>query len=315
MRFFRRLLYFALFVFLLLNVVAAFHAYQFTHFYDDESLRRLKPEDLSTLEKAQMVFTGTRFPKSKIKSQPDQPFERVLLKTEEGLNLEGWYVKAKPGKGTVILHHGHGSSKSAVLPEAAYFHQLGYHTFSLDFRAHGNSEGNACTIGYKETEETKLAYDYIRSRGEKNIILWGVSMGAATILKAVPEHQLQPSRIILECPFGTLQDAVKGRVKMMHLPPSPIAEMLTFWGGVEQQFWAFDYEPAEDAKRIDCPVLLNWGLHDARVSRQETDLIYTNLPTTRKQLVVFENSGHQSYCRNEETQWKKAVKSFLSEAP
>jgi pimeloyl-ACP methyl ester carboxylesterase len=254
MRFFKRLLLFVLFLFLLLNVMAAFHAYRFTHFYDDASLSKINPEDLSSLEKTQMIFFGVRFPKSRLKSQPDLPYEKVLLNTREGLNLEGWYVKAQPARGTVILYHGHGSSKSGILAEAEYFHVLGYHTLSVDFRAHGGSDGNICTIGYKETEDARPAYEYIVAKGEKNILLWGVSMGAATILKAVPQYQLKPAAIILECPFGTMLDAVKGRVRMMHLPATPIAEMLTFWGGVGQQYWAFGYQPIEEKTRDRSPV-------------------------------------------------------------
>ena len=40
----------------------------------------------------------------------------------------------------------------------------------VDFRAHGNSDGNTCTIGYDESEDVKLAYDYISNKGEKNIV-------------------------------------------------------------------------------------------------------------------------------------------------
>jgi uncharacterized protein len=311
MRFFKRLFTFLLLIFLFLNVMAAFHAYRFTHFYDDPGLRRVKPEDLSAGEKAQVAFFGIKYPKSVLKNRPSLSYQTVDLKTRDGLQLEGWYVKAKPAKGTVILFHGHASSKSGIIPEADYFHQLGYHTFSIDFRAHGGSDGNTCTIGYEETEDAKLAYDYVKAKGEQNIILWGVSMGAATILKAVPEYQLKPNQIILECPFGSLLDAVKGRVRMMHLPPSPVSEMLTFWGGMEQQFWTFGYEPAEEAKSIDCPVLLHWGAHDPRVTRQETTRIFQNLHSPRKLLVVFKEAGHESFCRKEQEKWQRSIQSFL----
>jgi alpha-beta hydrolase superfamily lysophospholipase len=260
-----------------------------------------------------LAFFGIKLPKSKLKSHPVFSYNTVRLKTADGLMLEGWYVKAKPAQGTVILYHGHGSSKSGILAEANYFHQLGYHTFSVDFPAHGGSEGNTCNIGYTETEVAKLAYDYVLAKGEKNIVLWGISMGAATILKAVPEYELKPNKIILECPFGTLLDAVKGRIRMMHLPPTPLAEMLTFWGGVEQGYWAFDYRPAEEGRHINYPVLLHWGAHDARVTRRETDLIFQNIPSVHKQLVVFEKSGHQSFCHNEGEKWQISIKRFLAE--
>ncbi|MES2730534.1 MAG: hypothetical protein V4714_02255 [Bacteroidota bacterium] len=78
MRLLKRLGGFVLVLFLLLNVMAAFHAYRFTHFYDDESLRRVKPEDLSAVEKAQIVFFGVRLPKSRLKDHPLLPYDTVL---------------------------------------------------------------------------------------------------------------------------------------------------------------------------------------------------------------------------------------------
>ena len=83
----------------------------------------------------------------------------------------------------------------------------------MDFRAHGNSGGNTCTIGYRETEDVKLAYNFIEDKGEKNIVLWGISMGAATVARAIDEDHLQPSKVILEMPFATMENAVEGQLK------------------------------------------------------------------------------------------------------
>ena len=73
------------------------------------------------------------------------------------------------------MFHGHGSSKSKLLDEAAFMKKSGYNVFLIDLRAHGGSDGNTCTIGYREAEDVKLAYDFVRSQGEKNIVLWGIS--------------------------------------------------------------------------------------------------------------------------------------------
>ena len=194
--------------------------------------------------------------------------------------------------------------------EAAVFRKLGYNTFLLDFRAHGDSEGNTCTIGYEEAEDVQLAYDYLKKQGEKNIVLYGVSLGAATITKAMNDYELHPSKVILEMPFGSLYDAVKGRLKMMHLPAQPLAPMLTFWGGSMHGFWAFNLEPSVYAKKIKCPVLLQWGRQDPRVSQQETELIYNNMNSNKK-MVVYENSGHESFCKKETAKWTNEITAFL----
>jgi alpha/beta superfamily hydrolase len=60
-----------------------------------------------------------------------------------------------------------------VLDESAGFRQLGYNTLLVDFRAHGNSGGNTCTVGYYESEDVKLAYDYIKNIPAKIILCCG----------------------------------------------------------------------------------------------------------------------------------------------
>jgi alpha-beta hydrolase superfamily lysophospholipase len=127
---------------------------------------------------------------------------------------------------------------------------LGYNTFQLDFRAHGGSEGNTCTIGYDETEDISLAYNFIKNQNENNIVLWGISMGASTILKALKDYTLAPNKLILEMPFGSISKAVEGRIKMMGLPKQPLATLLTFWGGIEHGFWAFNMRPSDYAKKL-----------------------------------------------------------------
>ncbi|MGV3560397.1 alpha/beta hydrolase [Larkinella arboricola] len=303
-------------LFALLNVILAFHAARFTYFYDNpEKTPSKKPESYSTSEKLNAALFGLKLKKSVVTDYPKIPYETLRLTNELGQKLEGWYIPVEQAKGTVILCHGHASNKSRVLCEMDYFHELGYNTLSFDFRAHGNSQGNICTIGFRETNDLKAAYDFVTRGGEKNIILWGVSMGAATILKAVPEHSLKPSRVILECPFASLYDAVQGRLRSMNIPAHPASELLLLWGGLERSMSTYQYRPSEYAKGLTMPVLLNWGGNDPRVLRHETDAIFQNLGTQQKQLVIFEHSAHQSYCTNEPEKWRATISRFLQASP
>ncbi len=111
-------------------------------------------------------------------------------------------------------------------------------------------------------------------------------------------------------PFGSIADAVVGRIKMMNLPAQPLSTLLTFWGGTIHGFWAFGMKPTEYAKKVKCPVLLQWGKNDPRVSQKETDAIYNNI-TSQKKLVIYENSGHQNLAENEPEKWKENVTAFL----
>jgi hypothetical protein len=299
-------------LFVLVNIITAFHAYKFTHFYDAGEVTIKSPADKTGWDITKDILFGINAVKQK-STEPDTAFEKVIIKTSDGIKLEGWYIKTNGiAKGTVVMFHGHGSKKSSVLNESAAFRKLGYNTFLLDFRAHGNSGGNTTTIGYFESEDVKLGYDFIKEKGEKNIILWGISMGAAAITKAMNDYPLQPSKIILEMPFASILQAAEGRIKMMGLPGEPLARFIAFWGGVEHGFWAFNMKPSEFAKKITVPTLLQWGKMDPRVQQQETDAVYKNL-AGKKQLLVYETAGHESLCDKEHDKWVSAVGSFLNQ--
>ncbi len=308
-RIWRSLLKILIGFFVLLNIVVICHAYKFTHYYDANEVVVKHQKDKTSWDKTKELLFGFTAVKQK-NIAPDSIFKPVYLTTNDSLKLEAWIMQVPNAKGTVAMFHGHGGKKSGVLKEAYSFQQMGYNTLLLDFRAHGNSEGNTCTIGYDEAEDVKLAFDYLEQQGEKNIVLWGISLGAATITKAINDYNIAPQKIILEMPFGSLPDAVAGRVKIMGLPPQPIASMLTFWGGIINGFWAYNLKPITYAKNIKCPVLLQRGTNDPRVTFAETKEIFDNI-TAQKKWVEYSESAHESLCAKENNKWVTEVSAFL----
>lgn len=310
-RIFKLLFRTLLVLFILLNIVTAFHGYKFTHFYNASEVT-VKPEAEKTgWDKLSDALFGITAIKKPNKSVPDTNFQTIQIKNRSGIPLESWYIAVPGSKGTVCLFHGHGGNKAGVIAEAREFNRMGYNTILTDFRAHGASGGNICTIGYNESEDVKAVYDHIKAGGEKNILLWGISMGAVSVAKAVADYGIEPSRIILEMPFGTLLEAAEGRIRMMKLPAEPLASMVIFWGGIEQGFWAFNMKPTGYMSKIKCPVLLQWGRNDPRVTESETNALFAGI-TTPKKLVIYEQSGHQSLCSNENKKWTAEVSSFLA---
>lgn len=301
-----------LLLFILINIITAFHAYKFTHFYDIGQVPAVQKENKTGWNITKEILFGINAVKQQNKIA-DSSAEKVIISTKDNIKLQGWYIKTKATAiGTVILFHGHGAKKSAVATEAEAFRQLGYHTFLLDFRAHGSSGGNTCTIGFEEGEDVKLAYQFVKNKGESNIVLWGISMGAAAITKAMNDYALKPSKVILEMPFASIAQAADGRIKMMGLPGQPLGTFITFWGGALHGFWAFDMKPAEYAKKITVPTLLQWGKLDPRVQEAETNAIYANL-SGKKQLAIYETAGHQSLCSLEHDKWMTNVSEFLKQ--
>jgi alpha-beta hydrolase superfamily lysophospholipase len=266
-------------MFVLINIVAFFHAYKFTHFTEHKLIKTKSPEKLSSFDKFNTLVFGVNNPRPENDKKPNLIYDTINL--ESNKKIECWQIKKSTKTdsilGTVIIFHGYGGDKSSMLDKSEEFFTLDYNTLLVDFMGSGGSKGNQTTLGYKEAEEVKSAYDYIVKNGEKNIYLYGTSMGAVAILKSINDYNIKPSGIIIECPFGSMYQTVCARFKNMKMPAFPMASLLVFWGGIENGFWAFGHNPTEYAKNVHCPTLLLYGEQDKNVSRQEIDEIYKNL--------------------------------------
>ena len=199
-----------------------------------------------------------------------------------------------------------------MLDQAYEFMYLGFNVMLMELRAHGNSGTNTTTLGVRESEEVKLAFDFMTKKGERNIILYGFSLGAVVITKSIFDYNISPSRIILDAPFGNLKSLLEGRARVLGFPGEPFGLLVTFWSGVERGFNGFRHNTCEYVKKIECPVLLQYGASDKLVTQQETDCIYKNISSPDKRLVVYKNVGHDPFLNKDPDKWRTEVRDFLS---
>jgi alpha-beta hydrolase superfamily lysophospholipase len=312
----RWILWVLLVQFILFNISAALYAYKFTHVYDDPSLRTsLSPGNLFT--KTWRLFSGPRQIKSVITSTPAFPYDTIKLKNGKSIPIDTWYAKPdSTAKGTVILFHGIMSNKSLLIAEASEFRYMGYNVMLVDLRAHGNSGGTTTTIGIRETEEVKLAYDYVLQKGEKNIFLFGSSMGAVVVARTIANYNLQLSGVFLEMPFASLQNHLEARLRAMGFAKfieKPFAFFVTFWMGAERGMATFKHLTSDYVSTIKCPVLMQWGALDNIALKNETDEVYNAIATTNKKLVIYDHAGHESLLQNDPVTWRSKVEKFLSD--
>ena len=293
--------------FVLVNVSAFFHARQFTRFSETETGRSQK-WDLSFTEKAKLLAFGFKNPRPEIGHEPSQAFEKVAIQGNE--MLEGWLFRHPEPKGTVLLFHGYLGTKSSLVSSAEAFFSKGYSALMIDFSGHGGSEGGRTTIGFHEAEDVQAVYEYVRKTESGPVYLFGISMGAAAIMRAVEHYELEPDGLILECPFGKMYDAVAIRFKQAGVPAFPAAHLLMFWGGAQNGFWAFGHNPEKYARQIKIPSLLIYGEKDPRITLEETQAIFNNLQGP-KELLVCPNSWHGGYLYRDGDLWHAAVDRLL----
>jgi alpha-beta hydrolase superfamily lysophospholipase len=294
-------------LFVLMNVVAIFHAYKFTHFSSDQKKTR-SPKHLTAGQKIQTLLFGVSNPRPKNDRTPERDFEVVKLKSNR--EIECWSIPVEHSKGTIILFHGYSSEKSSLLEQSSVFNDIGYSTLLVDFMGSGGSEGNQTTVGFLEAKQVKTSYQYIKEKGIDTVYLYGSSMGAVAIMKSISDHNVKPKGIILECPFGTMSKTVSARFNNMNVPSFPMSGLLVFWGGTINGFWGFGHNPIEYAKEIKCPTLLMYGAKDDKVSRSEINDIFKSL-RGKKELKVYPKAGHESYLKEYGDEWKMDVNQFL----
>ncbi len=116
----------------------------------------------------------------------DLPFETVEFPGRDRLRLSGWYVPGSK-RSAVVLVHGFGSRAIHMIYHATAVAIHGHGVLLFDLRAHGNSEGDTCTKGWREPQDLLGAVDYMQSRGDVDpdkIAVLGLSLGANTALQA-----------------------------------------------------------------------------------------------------------------------------------
>jgi len=307
----RLLLWIFIIQFVLLNISAFLHAGKLTRFYPTSAANATVPTK-NIFAKTLRLFTGPKYAKPADKLQRDYKFQAISFKTNNGKNIEAWYAKTDSvPKGTVVLFHGLANSKSSLIRESNEFSYLGYNVMLVDFRGHGNSDGYTTTIGWYESEEVKLAYDWLQKKGESKIFLWGFSMGATAIIKSIHDYDLKPAGVILEMPFGSLHRHMKGRAPTLGFPKEPFGVLVTFWAGVRRGFNGFNYNTNRFAEKLNCPVLYQWADKDIYVTKKEAENIFNSIASTKKKMITYKNAVHGSLVIQDITQWRMEVEGFL----
>ncbi len=301
-------------LFVLLNLLAARHAYLMLHFKDGGD-RTAAPESLSLFARFRTLVCGVTILRPTNRTTPadaGMTFRTVQYPARDGLMLEAWHIEQQEAKGLVLLFHGYGSCKGALVKEASVFHELGYSALLVDFRGSGGSGGNSTTVGYLEADDVLNSFEYARRTWpDQKIVIYGSSMGGAALLRTIAVEKIDPDAIILEAVFDRMLTTVRNRFRSMRVATFPSAELLTFWGGFLTGFPAFKHNPCDYARKVTCPTLLLHGTADSRATIDQAENNFSELAGP-KSFVKFDGVGHDSCLNADPQKWKSAVISFLA---
>jgi len=193
----------------------------------------------------------------------DIEYDDVTFRTEDGLNLNGWFIPGKKSSPDDDLHtllwfHGNSGNINRRLDNIKMLHdRVPVNVFIFDYRQYGMSEGK---ISEKGTYiDSRAALAYLRSRSDVNnetIIFFGRSLGSAISVELAVKEKC--CALILETPFTSIKEM--GKKLYPYLP-------FTF-------FLRTKYDTLSKIGDIKVPTLIMHGDKDELVPIEHGKILY-----------------------------------------
>jgi pimeloyl-ACP methyl ester carboxylesterase len=243
--------------------------------------------------------------------------EDLWVEAEPGLWLCGWHVDARrtPARGTIVLLHGHGSCKEAMLGLAAAFSERGYNCLLYDSRAHGQSGGRFCTFGYYERRDVSRVLD----EGERRfgplgpVAIFGSSLGGAVALQAMPVEPRIRCGVVASS-FATLREIVRDYMERYSgLPFFFISDLGLARAAQIAHFRVDQVDPEAAARFIRQPVLLAHGTADRQIAFRYGERISKALKSPGSIWYPVKGAGHNSVWQIGGPAYHSRIMDFIDE--
>lgn len=228
----------------------------------------------------------------------ETPYEPVEITSFDGLRLKGRYFLHEKNRrqGTVVMFHGYRSSGRRDLSYAGMLlFEAGYDILIVDQRSHGLSEGKYICLGQAEGQDAAdwAAFADRRQQGRFPVFLYGISMGATTVMMASGKSlPAQVRGMVADCGFSSPSYIVKHMLKKgFHLPVWPFYHLANGLFRLKTKC-NFNFSTADVLRRTSLPILLIHGSYDRFVS---PDMSRENLKASaakEKRLYMVEGAAH-----------------------
>ena len=230
-----------------------------------------------------------------IKEARRMPHDDVCIKSFDGLTLCGQYYEGAPDAPIEIMFPGYrGIAERDLCGGVQRAFALHHNVLVVNQRANDNSEGHVITFGVREHRDCLSWIDYVLERfGEDvNIILAGVSMGAATVMMAGgTDLPPQVVGIVADCGYTSAEDIIKKVIAELKLPSDLLYPFVRLGGLIYGGFDVGKASPIEAMKRCRVPVFFAHGDADAYVP-YEMSLRNYDACAAKKSLFTVSGAGH-----------------------
>lgn len=246
----------------------------------------------------------------------NRPYEPVTIQSYDGLTLFARYYHTADGAPLDIGFHGYRSSYLADFCGGSDLClSQGHNLLLIDQRAHGKSQGSTISFGINERKDALswIHYAIDRFGNDTEICLYGVSMGAATVLMAAGmDLPGNVKGIIADCPYVKASDIIVAVGKTMKYPQwftVPCAWLgARLFGG----FDLYETDAVKAAANTKVPILIIHGEEDKLVPAKMSELARQANPEMVHR-VTFPGAGHALSYMVDTERYRKVATEFMNE--
>lgn len=244
----------------------------------------------------------------------DREYEDVYITSRDGLRLHGRYYHVRDGAPIDIGFHGYRScSLTDFSGGAELCFELKHNLLLVDQRAHGKSEGKTITFGILERYDCLDWVDWALDRfGEATqILLYGISMGASTVLMASELPLPQSVKgIIADCPYCSPVRIICKVSDGMRIPAKLVRPFLILGAWLYGGFRLCETDAAAAVKNSRVPILIIHGEADSFVPCEMSAEVMDACPE-RIQRHTFPGAEHGISYLVDKDRYSRIVKEFI----
>lgn len=218
----------------------------------------------------------------------------VRHRNREDMRLAAWFVPKAGSRDYAILCHGYTSCGADMRFQGKSFYDMGMNVLMPDARAHGKSAGKMIGMGWPERLDiVEWVYEILKRDADASILLYGVSMGAATVMMAAGEALPENVKLVIEdCGYTSVREEIGHVVRMQYkLPSFPLVDLASLVAQYRAGYGFSEASAVDQIQKCRVPVLFIHGEKDDFVPFEMVFPLY-GAATCEKQLLTVPDAGH-----------------------